>query len=170
MLSRLLGNIEMADSTGVEETRVRSSNLLCKVNQLCWNMLHVRIELLWTHTHITHITGVPPTSPCSLSTNKLCWSLDSHTGLHGQVSSSWELWPSGTFVSHAHLAIITCHVSMESILLWNPLLCVYMFLSLGRSYEAGTCTIVISVKGAFNWYLFCYRLDFNPKSGKKRGL
>ena len=37
-------------------------------------------------------------------------------------------------------------------------------ISLGRSYEAGTCTIVISVKRAFKCYLFCYRLDFDQKS------
>ena len=39
-----------------------------------------------------------------------------------------------------------------------------LYLSLGRSYEAGTCTIAISVKRAFKRYPFCYRLDFDPKS------
>ena len=38
------------------------------------------------------------------------------------------------------------------------------YLSLGRSYEAGTCTVAISVKRAFKCYLFCYRLDFDLKS------
>ena len=37
------------------------------------------------------------------------------------------------------------------------------YLSLGRSYEAGTSTIVISVKRAFKLYLFCHRLDFDLK-------
>ena len=42
-----------------------------------------------------------------------------------------------------------------------------MYLSLGGTYEAETCTIVISIKKPFKCYLVCYRLDCDPKSLKK---
>ena len=44
--------------------------------------------------------------------------------------------------------------------------CDIRYLWLGRRYEAGICTIVISMNGAFQWCQFCYRLNFDPKSWK----
>ena len=40
------------------------------------------------------------------------------------------------------------------------------YLGLGMRYEAGTCTIVISMNGAFRWCPFSGRLNFDPKSWK----
>jgi len=37
-------------------------------------------------------------------------------------------------------------------------------------YEAGICTIVISMNGAFIWCPFCCRLNFDPKSWKNHGV
>ena len=38
------------------------------------------------------------------------------------------------------------------------------YLGLGMRYEAGICTIVISMNGAFKKCPFCCRLNFDPKS------
>ena len=38
------------------------------------------------------------------------------------------------------------------------------YLGLGRRYEAGICTIVISMNGAFQRCPFYGRLNFDPKS------
>jgi len=40
------------------------------------------------------------------------------------------------------------------------------YLGLGMRYEAGICTIVISMNRAFSWCSFCCRLNFDPKSRK----
>ena len=39
-----------------------------------------------------------------------------------------------------------------------------VYLGLGRRYEAGICTIVISMNGAFQRCPLCCRLNFDPKS------
>ena len=38
------------------------------------------------------------------------------------------------------------------------------YLGLGMRYEAGICTIVISMNGACQLCPFCCRLNFDPKS------
>ena len=40
------------------------------------------------------------------------------------------------------------------------------YLELGMRYEAGICTIVISMNGAFQCCPFCCRLNFDPKPSK----
>ena len=40
----------------------------------------------------------------------------------------------------------------------------HRYLGLGMRYEAGVCTIVISMTGAFQRCPFCSRLNFDPKS------
>ena len=44
------------------------------------------------------------------------------------------------------------------------------YLGLGMRYEAGICTIVISMNRAFKWCPFCCKLNFDPKSWKNNGL
>ena len=39
----------------------------------------------------------------------------------------------------------------------------YRYLGQGMRYEAGICTIVISMNGAFKSCPFCCRLNFDPK-------
>ena len=46
----------------------------------------------------------------------------------------------------------------------NTMMSYILYLSLRWLYEVGSCTIAISAMTAIEWYLFCYRLDFNQKS------
>ena len=72
-----------------------------------------------------------------------------------------------SFISHSH-SKVRC-ISFDTLdTNWCWAFCVDFtrYLGLGMRYEAGICTIVISMKGPFKRCLFCYRLNFYPKSWK----
>ena len=92
------------------------------------------------------------------------------TSFKNHFESSFDADHNGTipnFISHSHTKTqhsVTLTLDTQSRNDWAMYYTRY--LELGMRYEAGICTIVISMNGAFKWCPFCYKLNFDPKSWK----